>query len=219
MALLSFIIPVYNEASAIKEILGKINSLNIDKEIIVVDDSSTDRSDKILNDIRYDNLKVIHHSSHRGQGAAFLTGLNNARGDFVIMQDAGLNYEPQEYIKLIEEMADGTADLILGSRFNASDRFLTFLINILFDVKLHDPFTCYKLFRRDALYGLSLRSSGSEIGIEMITKAIKNKFRIKQAPSSYHPSSYKEGKRIGWLGALHCILAIFKYRFIRGGHK
>ena len=113
MPLLSVIVPVYNEAKTIRQILEKINSVNIDKEVIVVDDGSSDGTDKILRDIQYPNLKIIHHSSNRGKGAAFLTALDNASGELVIIQDADLEYDPLEYNKLIEEFNKSDVDIVL----------------------------------------------------------------------------------------------------------
>src|SRR3989338_10772611 len=124
MPLLSVIVPVYNEAKTIRQILEKINSVDIDKEIIVVDDGSCDGTEKVLRDIKYNNLKIIHHSSNRGKGAAFLTGLSHAQGEYIIIQDADLEYDPNDYLKLMEAMKENNADIVLGARFKKGYRGL-----------------------------------------------------------------------------------------------
>lgn len=220
---LSVIVPVYNEAKTIRQILEKINSVDIAKEVIVVDDGSTDGSDRILEDIKYNNLKIIHHNSNKGKGVAFLSGLAKATGEFVIIQDADLEYEPSDYSKLMDIIKEDRADIVLGARFTKGyrgslipklgNRFLTFLLNFLFGVKLNDCFTCYKLFRRNKINMLNLQARGFEIEIEIITKALNNKFRIQEVPISYHPRSYSEGKKIRWKDGLWAIYCIFKYRF------
>lgn len=223
MPLLSVIVPVYNEAKTIRQILEKIDSVNIDKEIIVVDDGSWDETGKILRDIRFDNLKIIYHSSNRGKGAAFLTGLANASGEFVIVQDADLEYDPADYIKLIEEIKKDNTDIVLGVRFTEryhglliprlGNRFLTRFLNFLFDVQLNDFLTCYKLVSKDILDKLELKSQGFNIELEIVSKAIKRKLKIKQVPISYRPRTYKEGKKIRWLDGICLIGNIIKYRF------
>lgn len=223
MPLLSVIVPVYNEAKTIRQILEKINSIDIDKEIIVVDDGSSDGTDKILRDIRFNNLKVIYHSSNRGKGAAFLTGLSNAVGEFVIIQDADLEYEPKDYLRLMEVAKDDNVDLVLGSRFmkghqglfvhRLGNRFLTGLLNLLFNCRLSDYATCYKLARRSIFDNLSLKATGFDIEVEIVCNALKTRKRILEVPISYLPRTYREGKKIRWLDGLWAIFYIFKYRF------
>jgi len=223
MPLLSIIVPVYNEASTIKQILEKINSVDIQKEIIVVDDGSCDGTDRVLRDIKYDELKVIHHTSNRGKGAAFLTGLANASGEFVIVQDADLEYDPADYIKLIEEIKKDDTDIVLGVRFTEryhglliprlGNRFLTSFLNFLFGTRLNDFLTCYKLASKDLFDKLELKSQGFNIELEIVSKVIKRKLKIKQVPISYRPRTYKEGKKIRWLDGMYLIGNIIKYRF------
>lgn len=224
MLLLSVIVPVYNEARTIRQILEKINSVNIDKEVIVVEDGSNDGTDKILRAINYENLKIIYHGSNRGKGAAFLTGLSNATGEFVIIQDADLEYEPQEYLRLMEVMRNSVADIVLGVRFTEryhgllipriGNRFLTILLNTLFGVKINDFLTCYKLFRRATINSLDIRSQSFDMDTEIIAKALKKRMRIEQVPISYQPRNYAQGKKIRWIDGIHAILAIIKYRFL-----
>jgi len=223
MPQLSVIIPVYNEAKTIRQILEKINSVDIDKEIIVVDDGSCDGTEKILRDIKYNNLKIIHHSSNRGKGAAFLTGLFHAQGDFVIIQDADLEYEPNDYLKLIKALKENNADIVLGARFKKGyhglfihrfgNRFLTGLLNLLFNVKLNDCFTCYKLFRRDTINLLNLKEKSFTIETEIVAKAAKKGLRIVEVPISYYPRPYSEGKKIRCKDGIRAIRSIIKYRF------
>ena len=223
MPQLSVIIPVYNEAKTIRQILEKINCVNIDKEIIVVDDGSYDGTEKILKDIKYNNLKIIHHSSNRGKGAAFLTGLSHAQGEFIIIQDADLEYDPNDYLKLMEAIKENNADIVLGARFKKSyhglfihrlgNRFLTVLLNLLFDLKLNDCFTCYKLFRRDTINLLNLKEQSFTIETEIVAKAAKKGLRIIEVPISYYPRPYSEGKKIRCKDGIRAIITIIKYRF------
>ncbi|MDP2937932.1 MAG: glycosyltransferase family 2 protein [Candidatus Omnitrophota bacterium] len=223
MPLLSVIMPVYNEAKTIRQILEKINAVNIDKEIIVVDDGSCDGTEKILRDIKYNNLKIIHHSSNRGKGAAFLTGLSHAQGEFIIIQDADLEYDPADYLKLMEAIKQDNADIVLGARFKKGyhglfihrfgNRLLTRLLNLLFNVRLNDCFTCYKLFRRDTINKLNLHEQSFTIETEIVAKAAKKGLRIFEVPVSYHPRSYSAGKKIRCKDGFWAIRSIIKYRF------
>lgn len=222
MPLLSVIIPVYNESKTIRQILEKIESVNIDKEIIVIDDSSNDGTDKILREIKYADLKIIHHTSNRGKGAALVTGLGHVTGEYVIIQDADLEYDPNDYLKLMNAVRNDDVDLVLGARFTKGyhglfvprfgNRFLTAVLNSLFNVKLNDCFTCYKMLQAKTIKSFDLKSQSFDIEIEIITKAIKNKLRIKEIPISYSPRTYKEGKKIRWKDGLCAILSIIKYR-------
>ncbi len=156
-----------------------------------------------------------------GKGAAVLTGLANAVGEFVIIQDADLEYEPADYLKLINAMKDKNADIVLGVRFQKGyhglfmhrlgNRILTGLINLLFDAKLNDSYTCYKLLRRDTINTLSLQSRSFDIDAEIVVKALKKRLRIAEIPISYHPRTYAEGKKIRWNDGVHGIFSIIKY--------
>lgn len=223
MNMLSVIIPVYNEEKTIEAIIGKVNNLPIEKEIIVVNDCSKDRTESILRSLAFNNLKVIHHVSRRGKGAAVRTGLENAIGEFVIIQDANLEYDPNDYPKLLEAIKNQGVDIVLGARFakgycgawfpKAGNRFLTGLMNNLFGVKLNDCFTCYKLMRRDIFLGLGLESNSFDIEIEILAKAIKKGMRILEVPVSYNPRSYKEGKKIRMRDGLWVIMRILCFKF------
>lgn len=222
---LSVIVPVYNEVKTIKQIIEKIYSVNIDKEIIIVDNCSTDGTREVLRGLHYDNLKIIYHSTNRGKGASCLTGLDNAGGEYVVIQDADLEYDPNDYLHLYEAIKDGKADMVLGARFfkgyhgllmhRAGNRFLTFILNFLFGAKLNDYATCYKLARRETFNSLALQTAGFDIEVEILCKALRRGLRIKEVQVSYHPRSYKEGKKIRISDAFWAIFAMFKYKFRR----
>jgi len=223
MPILSVIVPVYNEAGTIRQIIEKIRLVDISKEIIVVDDGSSDDTDKILRDMRCSDLKIIHHGSNRGKGAAFLTGLTQASGDYIIVQDADLEYDPKDYLKLLGVSMTEKADIVLGARFTEKyhgmlvpklgNKLLTILLNTLFGVRLNDCFTCYKLMRRTSLLELSLNSNSFDIEIELISKAIKRNMVIRETPISYTPRTYEDGKKIKICDGLWAIMRIFYFRF------
>ncbi|MFH0913013.1 MAG: glycosyltransferase family 2 protein [Candidatus Omnitrophota bacterium] len=223
MPLLSVIVPVYNEAKTIRQILEKINSVPVDKEIIVVDDGSSDGTEKVLGDIKYNNVKIMHHTSNRGKGAAFLTGLSHAEGELTIIQDADLEYDPGDYLKLIEAIRQDRADIILGARFTEGyrgllihklgNRILTGLLNLLFGLRLNDCFTCYKLFRTDTIKKLDLKEKSFTIETEIIAKAARRGLNILEIPVSYRPRAYSEGKKIRCMDGIWAIASIIKYRF------
>lgn len=222
MPQLSVIIPAYNEAKTLKQILEKIESVDIDKEIIVVDNGSTDESRKILREIKYFNLKVIHHTSNRGKGAGILTGLSQANGEFVIIQDADLEYDPNDYHKLMDAIKEDRADLVLGARFTEGhrglfmhrlgNRVLTGLFNFLFKSSLNDYATCYKLARKSTYDKLNLKARGFDIDVEIMANALRNKMRILEVPVAYIPRTYRQGKKIRWVDGLWAILYMLKYR-------
>lgn len=222
MPKLSVIIPVYNEAKTIRRIIEKIVSIGIDKEIVVVDDGSTDGTERMLMDIKIDNFKIIHHTSNRGKGAALLTGLSNASGDYIVIQDADLEYDPADYAHLLKGMLENNVDIVMGSRFNKGyhgilvhqmgNRILSGFLNFLFNTKFNDYATCYKLIRRDILPLLDLKATGFDIDVEIICKAIKKKLRVLEVPVSYHPRSYREGKKIRLKDALWAVFYMLKYR-------
>jgi len=220
---LSVIVPVYNELKTIRQILEKINSVDIDKEIIVIDDGSFDGTEKILGEIKYNNLRIIHHSSNRGKGAAVLTGLSHAQGEFIIIQDADLEYEPNDYLKLMGTIKEDNADIVLGARFQKGyhgllihrlgNRLLTVLLNLLFNMRLNDCFTCYKLFRKDTIKALNLKEQSFTIETEIVAKAAKKGLNISEVPVSYHPRTYSEGKKIRCKDGIRAIKSIIRYRF------
>ncbi|MFA5089656.1 MAG: glycosyltransferase family 2 protein [Candidatus Omnitrophota bacterium] len=221
MPLLSIIVPVYNEVNTVRQILDKISAIGIDKEIIVVDDGSLDGTDRVLRDIECSNLKVIHHTSNRGKGAAFLTGLANACGEFVIIQDADLEYDPLDYSRLLDVIQKEAVDIALGARFitgcnglfmhKLGNRALTGMLNFLFNSRLNDYATCYKLARRQTLNGMNLKASGFDIDVEIICSALKKGMRLKEVPVSYYPRTYSAGKKIRWRDGLWAMFYILKF--------
>jgi len=225
MPLLSVIVPVYNEAKTIRQIIEKIHAVNIDKEIIVVDNCSIDDTHKILSELHYDNLKIIYHSSNRGKGASFLTGLDNARGEYIVVQDADLEYDPNDYLRLFEEIKGGQYDMVSGARFFeghqgllmhvAGNKLLTFVLNFLYRAKLNDCATCYKMARKEIYQSFRLERTGFDSDFEIICKALRKKLKIKEIQVSYHPRSYKEGKKIRVKDAFWAILTMFRYRLWR----
>jgi len=222
MPKLSVVIPVYNEASTIRQILEKVNSVPIDKEIIVVDNASYDGTTQILKEVHLDNLRIIRHDINRGKGDAVISGLAAAGGDFVVIQDADLEYDPSDFLKLIQKQKETNADLVLGARFTQryhgsfipqiGNRFLTALLNFLFHQNINDSLSCYKLFHPQTIRKLGLQSYGFEIEVEIIAKAIINRLKIAEVPISYSPRSYSGGKKIRWRDGLRLIASIIKYK-------
>lgn len=223
MPLLSVVVPVYNEAKTIRQILEKINSVDIDKEVVVVNDGSSDETEYILKDINYANLKIIYHVGNRGKGAAFLTGLASSSGEFVVIQDADLEYDPNDYLRLIEALKQSGADMVLGARFlkghhgllmhRIGNRLLTALLNLLFSSRLNDYSTCYKLARRSTWNSLNLKAHGFDIEAEIICNMLRSNKVLLEIPVTYIPRSYQEGKKIRWKDGLSAIFYMFKYRF------
>lgn len=222
MPLLSVIVPVYNEEKTLEKILSRIDSVKIDKEIIAVNDDSTDKSKDILERLHIPGLRVISHPKNLGKGAAFRTGLKNARGEIVIIQDADLEYDPQDYRKLIQPILDNQADLALGVRFTKGykglfahqlgNRFLTSFINILYGSRLSDTYTCYKAARREIFNKFSLTSNDFGIDQEIVAKSLRAQLRISEVPIAYHPRSYAEGKKIRYYDAFKVIVQMLKLR-------
>ncbi len=226
MPILTVIVPVYNEVNTLKEIIEKINSVNVDKEIIVVDDCSPDGSMALLRGIENNDIKIILHDQNRGKGASFLTGLASARGEFVIPQDADLEYNPQDYMALVDYARKNNLAVVYGSRFLKTwrvtsvwhylvNKFLTTFTNILFGSSLTDMETCYKLVRLDLLKELNLRSQGFEIEPEITGKILRKGYKIAEIPISYNPRYYNQGKKIGWKDGLSTILCLIKLRLIK----
>jgi len=225
MPKLSVIIPVYNEAGTIRAVIDKVEAVGIDKEIIIVDDGSGDDTYKVLRELNYKNLKIVHHTKNRGKGSAVATGLSQAAGVYMIVQDADLEYDPADYPKLIGALSAGQADMALGARFTEQyhgaliprmgNRFLTALLNFLFGVWLNDCFTCYKMLKVQTARGFNLKARSFDIEIEMLAKAIKAGLCIREVPVSYVPRTYKDGKKIRIKDGLRAIFSIIKYRFSR----
>ena len=223
---LSVVIPVYNEKNTILEILRRVREVDLPKEIIVVDDYSTDGTREILQNLPHDdNLKIILQPHNMGKGAALRSGFGQVAGDIVVIQDADLEYDPSEYLTLIQPILDGKADVVYGSRFLAGphrvllfwhsvgNRALTTFSNMLTDLNLTDMETCYKVFRTELLSRLRFRENRFGFEPEFTAKVARAGCRIYEVPISYSGRDYTEGKKIGWKDGAAAIYFILKYRF------
>ncbi|MGB6042153.1 MAG: glycosyltransferase family 2 protein, partial [Pirellulales bacterium] len=224
--LLSVVIPVYNERETIQMLIETVQAVPLEKELIVVDDASTDGTRAILTELeaKYDNLRVFFHECNQGKGAALRTGFVKASGELIIIQDADLEYDPQEYPKLIQPILDDKADVVFGSRFaggeshrvmyfwhSLGNRFLTLLSNMLTDLNLTDMETCYKVFRRSVLEQITVEESRFGFEPEITAKVAKLRCRIYEVGISYAGRTYEEGKKIGWKDGVRALWCILKY--------
>lgn len=223
--LLSIIMPVYNERGNLVEILNRVQAVPIEKEIIIVDDGSTDGTRQILRDIKGQNVKVILHERNQGKGAAIKTGLTEATGDIVIIQDGDLEYDPMDYLKLIPLIQSGEAQVVYGSRTLGSNersyhryywggQFVTLVTNILYGLKITDEPTCYKMFKKEVIDRIKLDCTGFEFCPEVTAKVVRLGYTIHEVPISYHPRSFEEGKKIKWRDGLIAIWTLLKCRFL-----
>lgn len=223
---LSIIIPVYNEVSTIERVVEEVKKspLDLEIEIIIVDDASTDGTREVLSEIKNPQIKVIFHERNLGKGAAINTAKKYISGDIVIIQDADLEYSPQDWPQLIELIREGYADVVYGSRFLGphrvfafwhyfANRFLTLLTNLLYDTILTDMETGYKAFRADIFKEIPLRAKRFDFEPEITAKIFKRKLRVYEVPVTYRGRTYKEGKKITWQDAFWAIWALIKYRF------
>lgn len=220
---LSILIPVYNERTTIIEILDRVRAVPFEKEIIVVDDGSTDGTRELLAQVQ--NATVFYHERNRGKGAAIQTALQHATGDIVVIQDADLEYDPRDYKQLIEPIVEGRAKVVYGSRFLGprmamffwhmiANKMLTLMTNILYDAILSDMETGYKAFRADVIKGIRLRSHRFDFEPEVTAKILKRGIRIFEVPISYYGREYSEGKKIGMKDGFVAIWTLLKYRFV-----
>ena len=222
--MLSVVIPVYNEVKTIKEIIKRVQSVDLAKEIIVVDDASTDGTREILNELKEkEGITVLFHQSNQGKGAALRTAFKQVKGDIVVIQDADLEYDPQEYSKLIRPIIEGKADAVYGSRFlggphrvlffwhYVGNQIFTLLSNMLTNLNLTDMETCYKVFKTSLLEKFTINSNRFGVEPEITAKLAKLKCRIYEVDISYSGRDYTEGKKINWKDGIAAIYWILKY--------
>lgn len=229
---LSIIIPAYNEEKTLLRIIEKIKKTKlplfegkkIEKEIILVDDCSDDGTREILKNIKEENIKIYYHKKNQGKGRAIRTGLEKAKGDMILIQDADLEYNPSDYGKLIEPILSKEAKVVYGSRilgenktssliFYFGGKVITFISNLLYNTKITDEPTCYKVFRADIIKNIELKSEGFEFCPEITAKVAKRKIKIKEVPISYNPRTKKQGKKIKIKDGIIAIWTLFKYKF------
>lgn len=236
--------PVYNERETIHEILRQVRAvkvvvpanhiigreddapLELEKEIVVVDDGSTDETRDILQEEEQKgDLKVFYHEVNQGKGAAVRTGIEQATGDILIIQDADLEYDPRDYPKLVQPILEGRVKVVYGSRFlgprkamlfwhTVANKILTLTTNILYNAILSDMETCYKAFRTEVIKGIPLRARRFELEPEITAKVLKRGYRIFEVPISYYGREYHEGKKIGFWDAPLALWTLIKYRFV-----
>ncbi|WP_020473958.1 glycosyltransferase family 2 protein [Zavarzinella formosa] len=225
---LSVVIPVYNEERWVREIVRRVRDVEIPKEIILVNDCSTDGTRKILDEeiSKFPDCRVIHHEKNQGKGAGLRTGFKHATGDIVIVQDADLEYNPAEYPQLIQPIMEGKADVVYGSRFigenhrvlyfwhSVGNHVLTLLSNFLTDLNLTDMETCYKVFRREVIQSINIKSDRFGFEPEVTAKIAKRRkpsWRIFEVPISYSGRTYEEGKKIGMKDGFNALYCIIRY--------
>jgi glycosyltransferase involved in cell wall biosynthesis len=223
---LSVIIPVYNEAANVQEIIKRVQATRRAKEIIIVDDGSQDETPDILRKLDGKRkVRVLFHETNQGKGAAVVTGMQAATGDVLLIQDADLEYDPRDYPALLQPIEEGLADVVYGSRFlgaahrvtmfwhQVANKLLTFMTNIMYDSILTDMETGYKVFRREVIEGITIRSKRFNFEPEFTAKILKRKYRIFEVPITFNPRDYADGKKIKLRDAFEAVFALLRYRF------
>jgi glycosyltransferase involved in cell wall biosynthesis len=246
---LSVVIPVYNERATIEELLRRVEGVPLDKEIILVDDASTDGTRELLQEIARGStdarsgpkaesgssfpptdkkIRVLFHDRNRGKGAALRTGFSAAQGEIIIVQDADLEYDPQDYFALLQPIQQGVADVVYGSRFHGgphrvlyfwhfiANKFLGLLSGMLTNMNLADVWSCYKVFPRRILQKIQLEEDRFGFEVEITAKLAKMGCRIYEVPISYHGRTYEEGKKITWRDGVKSLWQILKYNLFSG---
>lgn len=228
---ISILMPIYNEVNTLKIILQKVEDASfcgLSKEIILIDDCSDDGTREILKELEKEKkYKIFYNCKNMGKGSALRVGFENATGDLIAIQDADLEYEPTDYDPLIKLILDDKADVVYGSRLTGSkpsrsfmfthllgNKLLTLMTNILYNTTLTDMETCYKVFRKDFIKGIEIKSNRFDFEPEITAKVLKRGARMYELPISYYGREYQEGKKITWKDGFHAILALIKYRFV-----
>ena len=227
---LSVVIPVFNERETILTVIDRVAATPYEKEIVVVDDCSTDGTVEVLKGLERDDVEVrcFFHPTNRGKGAALRTGFEQVQGEIVIIQDADLEYSPDDYGVLIKPIMSGDADVVYGSRFMGGtnrchlfwhfvvNKGLTFLSNVFTNLNLTDMETCYKVFKVGVVRKIRIESDRFDVEPELTAKVAKMKCRVYEVPISYFGRDYSEGKKIGWVDGLQAVVAILKYNLFAG---
>jgi glycosyltransferase involved in cell wall biosynthesis len=224
---LSVIVPVFNERSTVAEIVRRMRSVDlpVDREIVLVDDGSYDGTGDVLTQLHDSTVRVLKHGENRGKGASIRTGLESATGDIVLVQDADLEYDPEDWPRLLAPLLKGRARVVYGSRFTGErrnmlflhwvgNRFLSLVTNILYNSTLSDMETCYKLFDRRVLDGMRLKADRFDFEPEFTAKVLRRGIRIYEVPISYAGREPYEGKKITWHDGVTALWTLVKYRFV-----
>lgn len=225
---LSIIVPVYNEENTVLPLLQKVHKVKLfglKKQIIVVNDGSTDKTAQALKKVKIPGVKIIQYEKNKGKGAAIRTAIPHTTGDFVIIQDADLEYDPADYEKVLELLLNGKADVVYGSRFlgvhrsflfwhYVGNKLLTLVTNILYDAVLTDMETCYKAFKGDLIRSLKLRSNRFDFEPEVTAKVLKRRSKLFEVPISYNGRDFAEGKKITWRDGFVAMSTLIRYRFM-----
>lgn len=227
---LSVIIPVFNEEKTLMNILDRVLKVplkKIQKEIIIVDDCSVDKTKDILNKIKNNKIKIFFHQKNQGKGAAIRTGLKNSTGDIILIQDADLEYSPEEYPKLIQPILDKKTKVVYGSRLidikkhkknmywlhYLGNWFLTSITNILYNSRITDMETCYKVFTKDVIKKIKLRARRFDFEPEITSKILKKRYKIYEVPIEFNARRFDEGKKITWIDGIKALFYLIRYRF------
>ncbi|UCE18960.1 MAG: glycosyltransferase family 2 protein [Gemmatimonadota bacterium] len=227
---LSIIMPIFNEEKTLLTILDRVKDVPLEKEIIIVDDCSTDGTRDLLKKIDSENILISYHDTNEGKGAAVRSGLQHVTGDIIIIQDGDLEYDPADFPKLVQPILDEKTDVVYGSRalakspisyrrYNLGAKFITWVANLLYGLNLTDLWTCYKVIKKDVIVSLDLKCQRFEFCPEVTAKLSRMGHSILELPISYHPRPFEEGKKIRWHDGLVGIWTLLRYRFWKGPER
>lgn len=223
---LSLIIPVFNEEKTLETIIARCNNQPVIKQLVIVNDGSTDNTKSILSKIskQYPFVSIIHHKTNLGKGMAIKTGLSKTLGKYILVQDADLEYYPEEIIRLYQNAEKSPDGIVFGNRSankykgyilaQFGNWYLNLLFYTLFRLQLNDSYTCYKLIPRKIWQAINLQSNGFEIDAELVSKLGKKRYKIIEIPISYHPRKYSEGKKIKWIDVIKATIVAFRVKFL-----